>query len=151
MIDRVGGRVMWLWMGLFGFVLLLGACNGQGLTADPLPVTAPAPPTPNPTLAALDPRTFSAQLTNTDSLAQASAQLATEAGIRADAIRVLFRTDTCTICAQTNDGTALTELTVDEATPLVEPGSSFWLNVPPLACLYLYDGQQVKPQGCRLQ
>jgi hypothetical protein len=138
-------------MGLIGFVLFLSACSGQSMTADPSIATAPAPPTPNPTLAALDPRAFSAQLTITDSLAQASAQLAAEAGVPADAIRVLFRTDTCTICAQTDDGTALTELTVDEAAPLLEPGSNFWLNVPPLACLYLYDGQQIKPQGCRSQ
>jgi hypothetical protein len=145
------GRVMWLWMGLIGFVLLLSACSGQSMTADPSIATAPVPPTPNPTLAALDPRAFSVQLTITDSLVQASAQLAAEADVSADAIRVLLRTDTCTICAQTSDGTALTELTVDEAAPLLEPGSSFWLNVPPLACLYLYNGQQVKPQGCRTQ
>jgi hypothetical protein len=151
MIDSVDGRVIWLWMGVIGFVLLLGGCTPPGADADPPTATAPAPPTPNPTLAAFDPRAFSAQLTITDSLAQASAQLAAEAGVPADAIRVLFRTHTCTICAQTDDGTALTELTVDEAAPLLEPGSNFWLNVPPLACLYLYDGQQIKPQGCRSQ
>lgn len=154
MIRMVGGRVLWLWVGLIGFVLLLGGCTPPGVVADPPTVTAPTLPTPNPTLAALDPRAFSAQLTVTDSLAQASAQLAAEAGVPVDAVRVLFRTEACTICGQTsgeNDGKALTELTVDKADPLLGPGSSFWLNLPPLACLYAYDGQQIKPQGCRIQ
>jgi hypothetical protein len=67
-------------------------------------------------------------------------------------VRVLVRTETCLSCAQAHDesdGNALTELTVDEAVPLLAPGSSFWLSVPPLACLYIFDGQQIQPQGCR--
>jgi hypothetical protein len=143
----------WLWMGLICLVLILGGC-GPRSTAESPTATPPAAPTPNPTLAALDPRSFSAQLTATDSLEEASAQLAERAGIPADAVRVLFRMESCTVCAQANgesDGKAFNELTVNEAIPLLKTGGSFWLNVPPLACLYAYDGSQVRPQGCRTQ
>jgi hypothetical protein len=97
----------------------------------------------------LDPRALAAQLSVTESLAQASAQLAAQINVSVKAVRVLVRTETCLSCAQTDDGNALTELTVGEAVPLLAPGSSFWLSVPPLACLYLFDGQQIHPQGCR--
>ncbi|MBX3000113.1 MAG: hypothetical protein KF893_16445 [Caldilineaceae bacterium] len=147
--KRMGGRRSntILWMGLIGLMLILSACFRSH-------AATPAPPTPNPALMELDAHAFSAQLTVTDSLAHASEQLAATAGVAEDAIRVLFRTETCTICGQTSgesDGKALAELAVDEAAPLLAPGSSFWLNVPPLACLYAYDGRQVKPQGCRIQ
>jgi hypothetical protein len=138
---------MRLWIGLIGFALILGACGDLSFSATPS-----APPTPNPALMEIDPRALAAQLTVTESLAQASDQLAAQINIPVDAVRVLMRTESCLSCAETTSnrgGNALAELTVEEASPLLEPGSHFWLNIPPLACLYLFDGQQIQPQGCR--
>lgn len=135
---------VWLWIGL---ALILGACSEP-----PFANTPSAPSTPNPVLMEIDPRALANQLTITDSLAQAAAQLAAQINVPAEAVRVLVRTETCISCAQINDerdGNALTELTVDEAAPLLTTGQDFWLSVPPLACLYLFDGQQIHPQGCR--
>lgn len=135
-----------------GLALLLSACLGSHVAPGSAPSATPAPPTPDPALLKLDPRTLAAQLTVTDSLAQAAAQLAARINVPVEAVRVLVRTETCLSCAQTHDesdGNALTELTVDEAVSLLAPGSSFWLSVPPLACLYIFDGQQIQPQGCR--
>lgn len=138
-------------------LLLLGACGRTDMSpmrgvaaATPVPFS----PTPVAALAEIDPRAVSAQLMPTGSLSQASEQLADVVGLPADTIRVLIRTGTCATCADANgssQGRALAELTVAEAAPLLETGSSFWLNVPPLACLYAFDGEQVRPQGCRTQ
>jgi hypothetical protein len=114
--------------------------------------TVPAPSTPNAALYELDASAIAAQLTSTDSLAQSAEQLAAAVAVPVDAIRVLIRTETCASCAATGgDDRALDELTIAETTPLLEDGSSFWLNVPPLACLYTRSGVQIRPQGCRIQ
>lgn len=126
--------------------LLLLAMAACAPPAIPIPAAQEVSPEPTPTP---DTAAILAQLAPAATLEEAAEQCARALGVTADAVRA--RTEgpvtagTCIPCAQLPAGFTEEGVPVSEIALPLAAGSSVWLTVRDVTCLYLYDGKEFKP------
>jgi len=137
-------------------VLIAIACAPVGQPASvPQPTiasTATVPLITSVSPVPMDPETIAAHLTPVATLDQAARQLARLLGTTLSAVRARieppFKPGACMSCDKPPVDASESELKgvpIREVHQPIAPGSAVWLTVQNIVCLYVYDGQELKP------
>ncbi len=151
-LPAMAHRVI-LFMVVIAFTLA-GCGRGNALTAAPTAVISGAAvlaSEPTPDLHGVDPQVVLTQLTPTEQLATAAAQLATAVNVPREAVRARLQPGGCTLCDQesTQGVTGIAGLDVNAAAEALAPDDGVFLFVGRLTCFYKFDGSILTPQSCQ--